>query len=277
MRKLRILGWALLTVLAFWLVAAIVLSLAQWACEFPWTRECQHTFFQGLQKIILLQWVDDPETLVSALLAVVAAAVGSYFLYRQITQSDAHENKRRHRAYRAAKAMTPLALSEVCDFAGACLGEWVRARDHVLILNRGVDVGSLEIELPTLSTESIAILRAIIEAAPKKECAPFVRLIRDVQVTIARTRSLTQTINSPGRRPILHSITGQMLELLELYAQAARLMPYSRGEADIPEDVRPNADDIRNAIQVYGWWEPNEPDLWEQFRLRFERDEELSE
>lgn len=67
-------------------------------------------------------WVYDWQTLVSGLLAVVAAAVSVYFLNKQIRQAEQHEKERLARRLVAERGVMPatLSFSHISNSAAVC-------------------------------------------------------------------------------------------------------------------------------------------------------------
>src|SRR5689334_8477941 len=61
------------------------------------------------------------QTLVSGMVALVAAALAGWPVLKQVAQSKQQEEDRRARRYRSAKAVLPLALMQISAYAKKCI------------------------------------------------------------------------------------------------------------------------------------------------------------
>lgn len=268
--------WMALPILAtWWAIQAAASAWSRWGCR-TWTSDCRATFWRGVEDLILFQWVKDPEALVAAMLAVGAAAVGAYYLQRQILQAEQLSRRNRKREHRAARAMLPLALSEVCDFAQGHIVQWISVDDHgrrVEQAQRFEEVPNIELRFPRVSQESLSTFRDVIQSAPSGASAHFEDILSEIQVAIARSRRAEATVNDQMRRAGRVEIFGQVIELAQLYAKATGLLDYARREGPLPAEIEPTQREVRTALRSMGWWEPSGPLVWEAFDRRYPEDQ----
>ena len=224
-----------------WAALALMFAAGLHLCRLPWTKACYLTFWDGVAGLVLFRWSKDPSTIVAAGLALAAAMLGAYLLNRQIQQSDRHEADKVRRRFRAVRAATPLVLSEVCDYAEAQAKAWLlmsyRISRHpvasVIPERMGDDPppGIEDVVFPSLSLTIVASLKEAVEAANDDvEAEPYMILLNDIQVLVARSRSFLGE-NSGDVRNLVNAdeyCIGQVVEAAELYARAARLFEPTR-------------------------------------------------
>lgn len=215
-----------------WLGLAFILGLRKWGCTLPWSRECTLVFFGHLETMVLFMWVKDWETLAAGLLAVAAAGVSVIYLRRQIAQSQEQENRRLRRQHRAAKAVMPDALSELCAFATESA---LRYHDCLAAFHedRRPDMERLSgTEAPLLPQATIVTFQAMIAASPRSVAEPFIRLLADLQVHQTRWQGFENSVRGQSRRRITsyvrYNLMGEICEAAELYANATDLFSIVR-------------------------------------------------
>ncbi len=176
----------------------------------------------SLRWVGTFQWLYDYQTFLTGILA------GGGVLW-QIRQA-AHSERDRFEANRAAaRAILPLTLSEVSEYAekvSACVRPILETSDH------GRVVVNLDIsDLPTLQPGAVENLRSMVEASHKDERTYLFNLLNTLQILTTRSRGLI--LDRRRERIILdlnvHSI---LLNCAELYAYAAGLYEFARNKSD---------------------------------------------
>lgn len=258
-------GSAFAAVLTLWLALAILFSAGLYMCAWPWSKACYLTFWDGVAAVILLWWVDDPETLITGVLALAAACLGAYLLNRQIGQTERLEAERQLRRFRAVRASTPLVLSEICDYAEQQAKAWMfavdRLQEHPVAQALPREIGGPppprleDVRFPSLAPSIVVSLKDMVEAAADEAAAePYMVLLNEMQVLIARSRGFAaELVNAGGSRVnTAHYCLGQVLESAELYARAARLFDLTRAE-DALARHRIYLDEINTALFSMGF------------------------
>ncbi len=196
-------------------------------------------------------WVYQHETLTSGLLALIAAFFTVRFLCLQIKQSDRHNKDRRSRKFESARAVLPLALSRLVDYANHAL-------DFSLIGKGRFDKPEgYEKAFPQLPDDVVPVFREVIEYADDEKVGHTLReLISEIQVHHARMTSLPRkqvTIEAGGRERINLTISYEkaIFDAAHLFLHASTLFDYARFETDkLPE--KPTDEDVERMLSIRG-------------------------
>lgn len=234
-----------------------ILAARRWACPLPWSQECVATFGGNLETAILFLWVDDWETLFAAAVALLAAGIGAYFLNRQITEARRAENKRRGRRYRAIRAGMPMTLSEVCDWTELLVKQWLYARElaqgEVLDFVIAEEMGGKprldpdRLAFPKLPHGVIENLQEMIEASSRPIGSPYVKLLEQIQVRVARARGAEASFKTGESTFGASYINGEIVEVAAVYALASNQFDRAR---DARVDEQPLGADVHRALNI---------------------------
>lgn len=238
-----------LGVFLVWIGLAFILGLKKWGCRLPWSTDCIATFFGHFEAIILFTWVKQPEQIVSASLAVGAAAVSVFFLRRQIQQTERHQQQRYERRLRAALATAPLTLSGICAYAQTLAHAW---RENAFPPRLQTPAAFhlqdiLSAPFPDLNPALVHELRDLIEACSKEDAAPYVAILNLLQVVSARASGFVE--DAPNMTGRARYCWGEAVEALELYARASNQFDQVR-EEDMVKATMPSIDRIHNAAKA---------------------------
>jgi len=180
-----------------------------------------------------VQW----ETLLTGIAAVIAAGLTIVKLSQQINQTEQLAADHRRRRARAARAMLPLALSEIGEYSTDCIIGSYALRlcfqdDGTFDWSR-VDTTLAAWPIPRLPENVLPVLKECIEFCDDSPAESLAVLVRHFQVQNLR---LAQDISWLRRNDGVHSISLtdielRMLDAAELYARAGLLLPFARGEA----------------------------------------------
>ncbi len=195
----------------------------------------------------LMAWAYAHEALASGLSALVAAIFTIAVLVWSTKKSDRHNNERRRKKFESARAVMPLALSRLVDYAE-------RALTYSLIGKKNITKhGTHADAFPQLPDDVVPILREVIEYADEDEVGHALReLISEVQVHDSRMHSL------PGGEVVVEPTGVPRIKLPRRYDQAiwdavhlslhaAAFFDYARFRTDaLPE--KPTDDDVRNRM-----------------------------
>ncbi|MGO4619954.1 hypothetical protein AB4Z34_33475 [Ensifer sp. 2YAB10] len=218
------------------------------------------TFDSVLQWIGRFRWLYDYQTIVAGL-----AAAG--VVVWQIRQADRFQHDKFEAQRASARAVLPLVLSEISDYAEATSSQLQNMRDRMV---RGVFPGNLDVPaFPVLPGESVDGLRAMVEASHQDERIFLSRLLTVLQVLRSRTRGLVA-----DRRHVraIHEdhVLAIMINCAEVYARAAAMYDFGRGESEtLPKHIL--ATQVRSGLFLTGIHGELRDRLVERYRL--DRDE----
>ena len=198
-------------------------------------------------------WLNWYQTLIGGFVALGGAFLAFQAVRGQIAQLDRLEEQRRGRESYAARAVLPLALSSICDYAESCT-------EALVLVGSGTGVPK-GWELPRIPLDSIDTLREAVRYSDSKQAKELADLISWIQVQHARLRSLSQGGRSSGT-----SLTVQqgILDLAEIYGRASDLFDYGRRSDEGPFP-RLSAERIREVLRLQRIDEDDWP--WVKARL----------
>lgn len=167
------------------------------------------------------------QTLVGALLALVAALGTIYIMRRQAADEDHRHRKQMHGKEMAARAQMPDALSEVCAYVREA-GRYLTGQTS---------------EQPSPPSSAITTLKQVIEHIDDNAAQRTFELLSWYQVQ--RTRMLADT---PSRRD--EPTRGDRLyDIILLQAYANSLFDYARNEEPTASTDRPTRDEMVTAFR----------------------------
>lgn len=235
-----------LTIATVWAALAAFYAVKRYGCS-PLQFECREEFWRRFEDFILLQWLDAWQTLTSGVLALAAAAVGAWFLSKQIGLADRHETDRVARGHASARA----ALSFNLDYLWRheeSVAAWLREQlAHI-------SLGTLTSAPPRLDQQMVASLERMIANSSKLEVEPYAELISLLQVQSARLHGHWAASLS-GDPPGLVELLDRCYDAIEAAARINALFPYARFSAGADCPRTPERSDITNARSTIGFRE----------------------
>lgn len=181
----------------------------------------------------MADWIallDKWQSLAAGLLGIVAAAVGGTFIFFQIAEGRRQDRDNRRRRHSAARAVMPLALSSMCDYATECgkrlLGIRRLAQDQRIPTSPNVP------DFPSVPSDVVENFVTVIETSDEAIAEKFAEVLRDVQVQSSRLRSLPHEIAEAERVVVLSNIDAYIADAAELHAKCVALFDYARGRSD---------------------------------------------
>lgn len=188
----------------------------------------------------LLKFGYDWQSILAGLAAIVAALVGGYFIQGQVRLAEEQERERIRRKHAAARAMLPLALASLSEYADACAR--LLRNIHIQCSGSAVPPAALQnLRLPDLPASTTADLRLMVESSGFVEGEAIAEILRNIQVLASRLRSL-QGPHALGHVEMLDNIEAYMINAAEIKAQADELFDYARGRTN---DVRLGPPSVR--------------------------------
>lgn len=200
---------------------------------------------------VLQKYQDIIGSLVGSVLTLGAAIPTIMVMQHQIQQTKDLENERRRRSNTAARAVLPLALREVSDYAEAhahALMELHKKNAGVSLLPDGWKPLTREI-----SSETISILRENIEFCDESAAGQISKLIVKTQIQSSRLEHRFPHRPNQGNLCIptasgvgVNPIDGSICDALEIYVLTENLFFYARETPEYGPGV-PTQDDWRSA------------------------------
>ena len=190
----------------------------------------------------VIAWVYEHETLAGGFMALASAILAAWFLSRQIGQAERHERDRFRRRREAARAMLPLALSSISDYAerSALAGKSLLDQCVDGALEGGPDLNVPV--LPLLPTDALFALKEMIELSSRGETATIAKIATVIQYQYSRLSSLVADATHPPANNIIIiqsiNIETYIIDAAIIYARVEALFDFGRRRTDnIPEGV----------------------------------------
>ncbi|MDK4730344.1 hypothetical protein [Rhizobium phaseoli] len=218
---------------------------------------------ETLSAIGSLKWIDT--TLVTGFAAVTAAYLSVAAVRDQIKQAEQMERNRNQARHDAARAVLPLALSGICQYAIDCsaqlrtLGNQCRGGR----LPSDVTIAAF----PDLPSGAIATLKEFIEYSSQQDRQFVSQMVSKIQVQTARLQGM-RSDRPRGTIVLRINIDDHILDAAEIYGRATALFEYARRDTDcMPHALR--AQDVYPALSVFGIWDASREGLAERISRRF--------
>jgi hypothetical protein len=227
--------------------------------------------WQVLGEQAVCGWVYEYQTLLAGSLAFVGAGIGAWFLNRQIGQADRHERHRIERKREAARAMLPLALSSILQYAtesaDAAKTLLDQCEDQALQPNPNLKVPAM----PRLPTEALGALKEMIEFSTANETAVIAKIATVIQYQFSR---LSSVISDAGSSPsgnihiiLAINLENYILDAAEIYARVELLFNFGRRRTDsIAGSV--TWGQVRVAVSLMRFHEYKYPSIYETIDRR---------
>lgn len=159
-------------------------------------------------------------------LALLAAMIGAYFLWRQVSQTDRIEAGRLARQHSAIRATLPLTLSGLCE----TLRKMLIALDATK--REGNAPGAEDrFSPPDNPAEHVRNLQSVIASTNDRSVIePITEIIREMQLLWARIEFL-RSGERYSRVGLDQELNGHILQAAKTYALVESLFEYARSEA----------------------------------------------
>jgi hypothetical protein len=194
------------------------------------------------------------QDLIAGMLALFGALVGAAYLNRQIVVQREQELTRQHRRHAAARAVMPHALMSLVNYASDTAAglQDARLKEEELVAfetstSQTADVAP--VELPRLPDDLTRAFAAMIEASEESEARPFIDLLSDLQVQIARVNELNSAYELSKQNHELRSyeLLFRVWDAVYLHAAAGALFAYARRQPGVAP-ARPDWAMVENSM-----------------------------
>lgn len=214
-----------------------------------------------------MNWIDvlkEWQSLAGGLLAIAGGA----FVVLQTAEMRRQEANRMKRRHAAARAVMPLALSALCEYAKVCAKTLYQIQRHAD--EGGIPTSSHYPDFPSLPVDIVSRFADVIESSNARTADSFAQILRDVQVHSSRLRSLTSDLASSSSGVTTHNIDHNIVDSIELYARAETLFDYARGKTkQVPREPL-DVTRVFNALEIAGVHNRSD-DLFAVIRARAEK------
>jgi len=186
------------------------------------------------------------QTQTGAAFAIAAALIGAAVVLDQTATTRGLEEMRRARRATALRAVLPLVLTELTDYAACCAA--INAR--LLAQLSSSAITDPDLEFPALPAKMADRLTDLIEASELNHARPLIVLSKRVQIHHARMRDTRRRATSKdGSILVRANVVHRVIDSAEIYARCDKLFLYARGGAVGPAAaITPN--DVKRALRL---------------------------
>jgi len=202
------------------------------------------------------------QTLIGASVAVAAACIAYWNTTRSLRQAAELEQHRRQRKHEALRAVLPLALSELLDYAqrSAHALDGLLSRCQGQALQRMTASADLAQPLPEAA---LKMLEEFIEYSDTVDVTVLLETIAWVQIFDDRVQSLVAANRNPSSTRIIVQIEieGYVIDAASIYAGAVSIFDYARRRSQqLPGDLSWQA--VIDALMAMDFRDHTHPDLF---------------
>jgi hypothetical protein len=243
------LKWVLALFLTAWFVVGwITYSLPCDLATYPQTagKTCE-----------VLKVAYDWANLIAGIFAIVAALVGGHFILRQISHADQLAAEQRKREEKAAKAVLPLALADLSQYARDC----IRFLDDTIGPRATGPRLTANLEPPRLPENSVHPLQECAKFADPENRDMIAKALGKLQIQNSRLRGWAEeNRGGPLLEPVRRDGRGHMWDAADLHAAVYDLFEYARDVVLVRQvsSVR----DITTALRNSDIWDDAHP-IWQ--------------
>lgn len=260
-------------------VGLVALCICIEATKVVFSRPPLATFDAITWWIGRFRWLYDYQTIIAGAAALYAARWSVRAIESQIQQADDAnkaqlaqveqiEADRKDARRSAARAVLPLALASVSQYAE-------RTAETLRVVHPHCVGGVLPaaIPLPTfpgLPENIITPIKEMIEAADKEDRSFIWQMLVRIQVLQSRISSLVSSHARPGSFVTSSNLEAYILDAAEIYARASRLFEFARGAAEHPPSHLINRN-VAQALSTMGVFDDLHDELVRRFDLDTDR------
>lgn len=238
----------------------------------------QHLFILGYTALLLsglaALWfkpsVSDWPAWVQAIGSIAAIAAAIWIAQWQAGRERKKEDELRLRRERAARAVTPLALTQICAWAEETMASWREAARRLqaspferMFGDRMGEPGvpdAADMVFSKAPESAVQVIQSMIEASSEEHAKPYVALLQVLQVQQTRAAGFVADINSPRATMAAEYCFGQAVRTAEVYARASELFNHAR-DRDAEAATPINRQQIGTALYLARAYEDLNPDL----------------
>ena len=214
------------------------------------------------------EWIKAWQTLIGATVASIAATVAVWNTTRSLSAAERLETQRRRQRQAAIRAMLPLALSQIVEYAGKSARRLEELLEESSSENFDPDVACRAVleELPSAALDTLA---EFIEFTDEGDLRLIASTIAWIQVHSARVRGLVDNrVDFYLISPInAYSIRSSIIDAASIAAGASAYFDYARRRASfLPGPVKWAS--VVAALHEMKFWETDAPEIFEIIQRR---------
>jgi uncharacterized membrane protein len=185
-------------------------------------------------------WLHEWQTLVAALVALFAAVIAFHNTTRSLRQTAEQETIRRGRKHAARRAVLPVALAQVLDYAqnsARVLNQLAIQCEHAPLQQLARDTAPQGL-IQRRPPETLKALADFIEYADTVNVVVLEDTVAWMQIHNSRVRRLVERNRDPTQIVVRREIMDSVVDAAMLYAGASSVMQYSRRQSEqLPQTV----------------------------------------
>jgi hypothetical protein len=213
-------------------------------------------------------WIQGWQSLIAATVASIAAYIAFTNTNRSLAHSERLEANRRQRKHAAVRAVLPLALSQISEYAERSS----RELDKLVKSCAGEELPegkATEKLLQPLPAETLKTLAEFIEYSDRVDARLVEAAVAAIQIHGARLRSIVEDNNDPsGERGVVRSqLEERIVDAASIYAAVGAAYAYARRQQDtLPRSI--TWDTVSGALNNMRFWHEDYPRLQEDIDRR---------
>ncbi len=221
-----------------WLVLLMIFSPGR-VCEPLFSQQCASQAWNYVGDAVWLRNLYAWQTLATGLIALVAAAIGAWFVHQQIVL----ERERRRRVSASVRAMMPHTLAGLIDYLDECSAA-LRA-----------SINGASHTMPRIPPDIISQIQKIVEVSEDAVATQVSALLGDLQVLDSRLSHLAKQPNKQNAQDFA-------INAMAAHAAASLLFPYARKETDDLPSARMIASQYMSSLKLMGFNENNHKNIF---------------
>lgn len=207
----------------------------------------------------MIDVVQNWQTLIAGILAIVAAFIGGYFINGQIRASKKMERERIRRQHNAFRSVLPLALSIVIEYAENATT--ILRQIHGTANNGRIGPTATPPNFTGIPSEVIEVLRSTVETSEEAVASPIEELLGKIQITGARLRDLHRRMQDPSSVVIPVNVESLMVDCATIYARTGTIFLYARRASEtIPAELSYKS--VKEALSLMKVDDSSYPDVY---------------
>ncbi len=170
-------------------------------------------------------------------MALLAALLGGFFIYQQITASSVLERERLRRQLEAGRAALPFLLSALLEYLESCTAILLQTQNTQ---SRTPQQTILPVQIPDV----IVPLLRLIETGDATVADALASLLAQLQVYDARMSGIIKQQRNGMAGTTRFELIRRVAETGALYVEIEQLLPYARRQNDVLERRWMTPDDV---------------------------------
>jgi len=214
------------------------------------------------------------QTLITGILAILAAFIGGHFITQQIQQTERLAKDREERELAAARSMLPMHLAYMIDHVrqqGKALMRLRRACGSTTGLSRDAFSHETYPAVQLVPPQTASFFENMVLKARSADRAKFAEILAEVQVSDSRLTDMRERYLEQNSSSIsiitMSQLDSFILQLADIHARCESLFEYARPAKSLHE---PNAAAKSTALHIMGFRDHEFPTVFAELNRRAE-------